>query len=92
MLNTPPPCPVCASHAVIPIIYGMPDADLVARDQAGEAKIGGVATYAYSPEWHCRDCQHEWRSSSSVDTAGGAMDEAEQAILKAQLEGNEADS
>lgn len=83
------PCPSCGSAAVIPIVYGMPDEDLVRRDAEGLALIGGVAMYDYSPEWHCKDCQHQWRSSITEQTEHGALDDAERALLKAQLDGQD---
>lgn len=86
MKDKPASCPNCSSDQIIRIIYGMPDADLVMKDAAGEAVIGGVATYAYSPEWHCNACKHQWRESpiEEVDESDLNSDEAEQ--LRSQLE------
>ena len=84
MNDKPKQCPVCQSNQVIPIIYGMPNADLVMKDAAGEAVIGGVATYAYSPEWHCNACRHQWRTSAVEEVGESDLDIEEVAVLPAR--------
>ncbi|TVR12674.1 MAG: hypothetical protein EA401_08505 [Planctomycetota bacterium] len=85
--NQPVPiCPQCGSENVIPIIYGMPDEDLVLRDAQGEAKIGGVAEYPDSPTWHCQACGHEWRPDSLNEHPQSGMSREEVDQLRAQID------
>ena len=86
MTSTPEVCPKCSAQKIIPIVYGMPDADLVMQDAAGEAVIGGVATYEYSPEWHCAGCSHQWRTSAVVHNAETELNADEEQLLRSQLD------
>jgi hypothetical protein len=53
-------CVQCGSHEVIPIVYGLPDAELLEQAEAGEIWLGGCVVEEDSPVWHCSDCGHEW--------------------------------
>jgi hypothetical protein len=45
---------------VIPVIYGMPAAMLVAAEREGRLKLGGIMMSEDSPDWICCECGHEW--------------------------------
>jgi hypothetical protein len=53
-------CVQCGSQEVIPIVYGLPDAELLEQAEAGEVSLGGCVVEEDSPVWHCSDCGHEW--------------------------------
>ena len=58
-------CPICQSHKVVNIFYGMPTTDVFERQlkaQAWEDKIvlGGCCITPDSPKWHCTDCEHSF--------------------------------
>lgn len=86
--QTPPPCPCCGSTQVIPIIYGMPDEELVLQDAQGTAKIGGVAEYDDSPTWHCQNCKHEWcQAAAGADTSKAAgLSPEEASALRTEID------
>ena len=60
---TKPRCPSCGSHRVIPIVYGMPGAELAEASERGEVQLGGCVVTDHDPVWHCKACAHDWRES-----------------------------
>lgn len=84
MTDQAPVCPKCAARP-IPIVYGMPDADLVAADAQGSALIGGVAIYPDSPEWHCPQCKHQWRVSPPASSPEQGLSADETNALERDL-------
>lgn len=69
-----PDCPKCGSgqDKVIPIIYGMPGAELGRAADRGEVILRGCIVSADDPQWHCKACGHEWREEN--DDAAEAPD------------------
>ena len=57
-----PVCPKCSSKNIIPIVFGLPGPELEAEAMAGKVSLGGCIVSPDDPEWHCRDCKHEWAS------------------------------
>ena len=55
-----PKCPKCGSSKAIEIIYGMPPSDLAEQEEQGKIKLGGCCIDEKNPNWHCKDCEHEW--------------------------------
>ena len=55
-------CPRCHSDEVVPVVYGMPSAELVEESRAGRVALGGCTIWPDSPEWRCVACGHEWRT------------------------------
>lgn len=54
-----PACPNCLKNdAVIPILYGFPDAEAFEKVEKGEAKLGGCIPK--QPEWHCKKCKRDF--------------------------------
>ena len=50
-------CARCGSTDVIPIVYGMPDFDLVEASERGEVILGGcIVTIGADPPARCRRC------------------------------------
>jgi len=60
--NPPPPCPECGRNSVIPIVYGLPNKDIIEKAKRHEVALGGCFVTEDHPQWRCRDCGHEWRS------------------------------
>lgn len=58
--DKPAPCPHCGSEQVIPIVYGMPGAELGAAWERGEVELGGCVVSGNDPERHCRECWTQW--------------------------------
>lgn len=46
------------SHAVIPISYGKPGAQLLKAAQEGKTKLGGCCLQP--KHYHCKQCQHDF--------------------------------
>jgi predicted RNA-binding Zn-ribbon protein involved in translation (DUF1610 family) len=53
-------CPKCGSSNVIPIIYGLPSYEAFLESKEGKIKLGGCIVSDDNPNWHCKDCGHEW--------------------------------
>jgi hypothetical protein len=51
--SVPDTCPRCGGRDVLPILYGFPRKE-------EEGVFGGLYVAFDSPEWHCRDCGHEF--------------------------------
>ena len=48
-------CPGCKSaKAVVPVVYGFPDPELMEQEERGEVELGGCVVESDSPKWHCR--------------------------------------
>lgn len=61
-----PPCPTCASTAVVPIVYGYPDEELFRAADRGEAEVGGCVVMHEQPLWRCRSCGAAWGSDDGL--------------------------
>ena len=56
-----PKCPKCNAH-MLPIEYGLPDAELLAEAERGEVLIGGCIVDPDCPEFACLGPEeHLWR-------------------------------
>ncbi len=54
-------CPACRKPTVIPIVYGMPDADLLRQAERGEIYLGGPDDGEANENWHCVECDLNFR-------------------------------
>lgn len=55
-----PTCPKCGSKTIVPIMYGLPTEEAAEEAERGKIALGGCCISEDSPQWHCRDCEHEW--------------------------------
>ena len=53
-------CPTCNSWNIVPIVYGMPGADLEEQEQRGEVILGGCVVTDNDPDLCCKDCGREF--------------------------------
>ena len=53
-------CPKCKTSKVVSIVYGMPDYSLAEDEMKGKVILGGCVIHEDAPEYHCKECQHEW--------------------------------
>ena len=63
METTATRCPRCGSEDVLPIVYGYPGPELDEESLAGRVVLGGCLVGPDSPEFHCKVCEHDWRTS-----------------------------
>ena len=54
-----------SSKSVIRIVYGMPGFDLQQEELEGKIMLGGCCVTDDDPDWHCKECKHEWSDSFS---------------------------
>lgn len=59
-MESPKACPRCRSDEVVPVVYGMPSAELVEQSRAGRVALGGEVHWPEAPDWRCVACGHEW--------------------------------
>lgn len=54
----PDRCPHCGSQNLIPILYALPDRDMIDAAMRGDIELGGdVVVLGHDPAWHCKDCR-----------------------------------
>lgn len=54
-------CPKCGTKQhVIPIVYGLPDDELMEQSKRGEVALGGCVMDEKNPHWLCKSCKTEW--------------------------------
>ena len=54
-------CPKCgSSKGVIRIVNGLPGLDLQKDQREGKILLGGWCIIDDNPDWHCKECTHEW--------------------------------
>ena len=53
-------CPRCRANVVVPIGYGLPSTETLARARSGEIVLGGCSLSAGLPNRACRACGHRW--------------------------------
>ena len=53
-------CPKCQSNNIIPIVYGYPPSDVGEEAEKGIVQLGGCVINDDSPQWHCKNCGHEF--------------------------------
>lgn len=62
-------CPRCGSKNSIRIVYGYPSHELFNEAEAGKVKLGGCCIFESSPEYFCKECEHEWNREQAIDAA-----------------------
>ena len=62
-------CPNCGSKDTLKIIYGYPSHELFLKAEAGKVKLGGCCLSIDSPEYFCKDCEHEWNKMQAIEAA-----------------------
>jgi hypothetical protein len=55
---TPARCPRCGKPGGLPIVYGMPGADTMERE---DVVLGGCVVSGEDPDTACKYCGHRWR-------------------------------
>jgi hypothetical protein len=60
-------CPKCGSHDRIPIVYGYPTKESMARAGRGELALGGCLVDDRNPRWECRACGTRWGPRGIVE-------------------------
>jgi hypothetical protein len=60
--NEPENCPLCGSADTVPIVYGLPDPELISIEdvEAGRVVLGSCIVGGGEPLWRCRRCRFEW--------------------------------
>jgi len=53
-------CPECSSENVARIVFGYPGPEMMEESERGDIVLGGCCVDEDDPEWHCKDCEHEW--------------------------------
>ncbi len=56
------PCPRCGTPG-IPIIWGLPGADLAEAARRGEVILGGCLVTGDDADHECPACRHQWRAN-----------------------------
>jgi hypothetical protein len=49
-------CKQCGSHEILPVVYGLPTAETLARAALGEVLLGGCVVLGDEPDWRCAKC------------------------------------
>jgi hypothetical protein len=57
-------CPVCGSHDVVPIMYGLPSPEAEEDAMNGKVVLGGCVVEENSPTLYCKSCEHNWYDES----------------------------
>ncbi|MAG92507.1 MAG: hypothetical protein CMJ48_01975 [Planctomycetaceae bacterium] len=62
-----PTCPECGASHVARFCYGFPNFSEELRREldAKRVTLGGCCIGGDDPQWHCNECQHEWRSDQN---------------------------
>ena len=60
MSKEKPKCPSCSSDNVAVIAYGLPGPEMMEEAERGDIVLGGCVVTDDGPEWHCKECAHEW--------------------------------
>ena len=66
-------CPKCGLKNSVKIVYGMPSYELFEEAEVGKVKLGGCVITEDSPEYCCKDCEHEWNKEQVIDAAYGRI-------------------
>ena len=57
-------CPKCDAAAVVPLVYGKPGPELIARAERGEVRLGIGVMFDGCPNRACKSCRHTWLETS----------------------------
>lgn len=49
-------CKRCGSHEILPVVYGLPTAETLARAALGKLLLGGCVVLGDEPDWRCATC------------------------------------
>jgi hypothetical protein len=60
MPKAKPKCPKCQSEDVARILFGYPSPEMFEGADRGDIVLGGCCVEVDDPDWHCKDCEHEW--------------------------------
>ncbi|MBS4539017.1 hypothetical protein GOQ27_11130 [Clostridium sp. D2Q-11] len=59
-------CPKCNPKNVAKIVYGYPSHELYKEPEEGQVILGGCCIMPDSPEYHCNECDAEWRKEDMI--------------------------
>ncbi len=60
-------CPRCGAGQVVPIVMGLPSAELFELADRGLVSLGGCEVGPEDHDFVCRSCGHEWGSEEDPD-------------------------
>ena len=60
-------CPRCGRGDVVPIVMGLPSAELFELAERGLVELGDCMVGPEDPDCVCRSCGHEWDSEQDQD-------------------------
>ena len=63
-----PVCPDCRSRDVVPIVYGLPSAQLLHAARRGQVALGGCVISDTAPEWSCKVCGRNFKGDADAPT------------------------
>lgn len=75
-------CPRCKGRSIVPIAYGLLNAEGLQKVRDGLIVSGGCLVGRENPDWHCKACDHEWHDAEDPKrkAAWDAVDRENQAI------------
>ncbi|AJD92866.1 hypothetical protein JMA_35490 [Jeotgalibacillus malaysiensis] len=53
-------CPSCGAKNAVKILYGEPTYEAYLESEKGNLQLGGCCVSPDSPDYHCKNCGHEW--------------------------------
>ena len=57
-------CPECLTKdSILKIQYGYPSNEGVIKADKGEIKLGGCTIDDNNPDYHCNNCNYEWKKN-----------------------------
>jgi hypothetical protein len=59
-LPKPPHCPECGASSVIPVVHGIPDANMRRAIAEGKAILANREEWEGLTEWYCKQCGCDW--------------------------------
>lgn len=68
MTAGPAACPACGAGDLVRVIYGLPDPELVLREERGEVVLGGCVVEPDAPALVCRRCGATAESLAEVES------------------------
>jgi hypothetical protein len=63
----PASCFKCGSKEVIPIVYGLPDEEMIALARKGDIALGGDVIIDSVPAWRCKSCGYKFGDREARD-------------------------
>jgi hypothetical protein len=69
-----PLCPFCDyDDQVVPIVYGLPEPELIEQSQRGEIALGGCSIGPDLHNWYCKGCLRSFREEETAEEAGAGQ-------------------